>query len=48
MPSWEQGDWRDETLCKWRWKKKGDGCIVRLVAMLDPSGRLRIETGKGT
>ena len=29
----------------WRWKK-GDGCIVRLVAMLDPSGRYRIETGE--
>jgi kynurenine formamidase len=24
---------------------KGDGCIVRLVAMLDPSGSFRIETG---
>src|SRR6202044_1369753 len=29
----------------WRWTK-GDGCIVRLVAMLDPSGKYRIETGK--
>ena len=29
----------------WRWKK-GDGCIVRLVAMLDPSGNYRIETGE--
>ncbi|PWQ94000.1 cyclase [Leucothrix arctica] len=28
----------------WRWKK-GDGCIVRLVAMVDPSGDYRIETG---
>jgi kynurenine formamidase len=28
----------------WRWKK-GDGCIVRLVAILDPSGQYRIETG---
>jgi len=28
----------------WRWKK-GDGCIVRLVAMIDPSGDYRIETG---
>jgi kynurenine formamidase len=28
----------------WRWTK-GDGCIVRLVAMLDPSGEFRIETG---
>jgi kynurenine formamidase len=30
----------------WRWTK-GDGCIVRLVAILDPSGKYRIETGKG-
>jgi len=29
----------------WRWKK-GDGCIVRLVAMVDPSGKFRIETGE--
>ena len=28
----------------WRWKK-GDGCIVRLVAITDPSGKFRIETG---
>jgi kynurenine formamidase len=28
----------------WRWTK-GDGCIVRLVAMLDPRGEFRIETG---
>jgi len=28
----------------WRWEK-GDGCIVRLVAMLDPAGAFRIETG---
>ncbi|MGB2179844.1 MAG: cyclase family protein [Porticoccaceae bacterium] len=28
----------------WRWKK-GDGCIVRLVAILDPTGNFRIETG---
>ena len=28
----------------WRWKK-GDGCIIRLVAMLDPSGEFRIEPG---
>jgi kynurenine formamidase len=28
----------------WRWVK-GDGCIVRLVAILDPSGEYRIETG---
>ena len=28
----------------WRWRK-GDGCIIRLVAMLDPSGEFRIEPG---
>jgi kynurenine formamidase len=28
----------------WRWEK-GDGCIVRLVAMLDPTGEYRIESG---
>jgi kynurenine formamidase len=28
----------------WRWVK-GDGCIVRLVAIVDPSGEYRIETG---
>ena len=30
----------------WRWEK-GDGCIVRLVAILDPTGEYRIETGSG-
>lgn len=29
----------------WRWTK-GDGCIVRLVAIVDPSGEYRIETGE--
>jgi kynurenine formamidase len=29
----------------WRWVK-GDGCIVRLVAIVDPSGEFRIETGE--
>jgi kynurenine formamidase len=29
----------------WRWEK-GDGCIVRLVAMVDPSGEFRMETGQ--
>lgn len=29
----------------WRWVG-GDGCIVRLVAMLDPTGSYRIETGR--
>lgn len=28
----------------WRWEK-GDGCIVRLVAIVDPTGEYRIETG---
>jgi kynurenine formamidase len=28
----------------WRWEK-GDGCIVRLVAMVDPSGEFRMESG---
>jgi kynurenine formamidase len=28
----------------WRWVN-GDGCIVRLVAIVDPSGSYRIETG---
>jgi kynurenine formamidase len=30
----------------WRWTH-GDGCIVRLVAIVDPSGEYRIETGRG-
>ena len=29
----------------WRWTK-GDGCIVRLVAIVDPSGKYKIETGR--
>ena len=29
----------------WRWKG-GDGCIVRLVAMIDRSGSFRIESGE--
>jgi kynurenine formamidase len=28
----------------WRWMK-GDGCIVRVVAMMDPKGSFRIESG---
>ena len=28
----------------WRWMK-GDGCIIRLVAMLDPTGEFRIAKG---
>jgi kynurenine formamidase len=30
----------------WRWTQ-GDGCIVRLVAIVDPTGEYRIETGDG-
>jgi kynurenine formamidase len=30
----------------WRWVG-GDGCIVRLVAILDSAGQYRIETGQG-
>jgi hypothetical protein len=26
----------------------GDGCIVRLVAIVDPTGSYRIETGQGS
>jgi kynurenine formamidase len=29
----------------WNWER-GDGCIVRLVAIVDPSGKYRIERGK--
>jgi kynurenine formamidase len=29
----------------WRWTK-GDGCIVRLVAIVDPTGEYRLETGR--
>lgn len=29
----------------WRWTK-GDGCIVRLIAIVDPNGTYRLETGK--
>ena len=28
----------------WRWRQ-GDGCIIRLVAMVDPEGKFRIERG---
>ena len=30
----------------WR-LEKGDACIVRMVAMTDPSGKLKIDSGKG-
>jgi kynurenine formamidase len=30
----------------WRYFE-GDGCVIRLVAILDPSGAYRIESGKG-
>jgi kynurenine formamidase len=29
----------------WNWDR-GDGCIIRLVAMIDPKGKYRIESGK--
>jgi kynurenine formamidase len=31
----------------WRWLE-GDACVIRLVAMLDPRGTMRIESGEGT
>jgi kynurenine formamidase len=31
--------------CPWRWLE-GDACVVRFVAMLDPSGNCRIESGE--
>ncbi len=35
------------TLAATPWKlEHGDACLVRLVAMWDPSGKLRIEPGK--
>jgi kynurenine formamidase len=30
----------------WKWHQ-GDACVVRLVAILDPSGNFRLESGKG-
>ena len=29
----------------WNWDR-GDGCIVRLVAIVDPDGKYRIERGR--
>ena len=29
----------------WNWDR-GDGCIVRLVAIVDPTGKYRIERGR--
>jgi kynurenine formamidase len=29
----------------WRWEK-GDGCIVRMVAIVDPTGEYRLENGE--
>jgi len=31
----------------WKWRE-GDACVIRLVAILDPSGNYRLESGKGT
>jgi kynurenine formamidase len=30
----------------WKWHE-GDACVIRLVALLDPSGKLRLERGAG-
>jgi kynurenine formamidase len=30
----------------WKWLE-GDACVIRLVAMLDPRGTMRIESGEG-
>jgi len=30
----------------WKWRE-GDACVIRLVAILDPSGNFRLESGKG-
>ena len=30
----------------WKWHE-GDACVIRLVAMLDPKGSVRLETGAG-
>jgi kynurenine formamidase len=30
----------------WKWHE-GDACVIRLVAMLDPKGAYRLESGKG-
>jgi kynurenine formamidase len=31
----------------WKWLE-GDACVIRLVAMLDPSGTYRLESGEGS
>src|SRR5207253_3244268 len=30
----------------WKWHE-GDACVIRLVAMLDPKGKFRLEAGGG-
>jgi kynurenine formamidase len=30
----------------WKWRE-GDACVIRLVALLDPGGKLRLERGAG-
>ena len=30
----------------WKWRE-GDACVIRLVAICDPSGNFRVESGKG-
>ena len=45
-------DWNDAVTGKrctfaffpWNWDR-GDGCIIRLVAIIDPNGKYRIENG---
>jgi len=32
-------------LFPWNWER-GDGCIIRLVAIVDPKGAYRIEKGE--
>ena len=31
----------------WKWHE-GDACVIRLVAIFDPSGNYRIESGRGS
>ena len=32
-------------LFPWNWER-GDGCVIRLVAIVDPGGKYRIESGE--
>ena len=31
----------------WKWHE-GDACVIRLVAIIDPSGNYRLESGQGS